>query len=83
MSDVVVEVDGEELTITSADKIMFPAQGWTKLDLVEHYLTCVDGALAGVFGRPTMLKCFPRGVGEKPYYRKHAATLQPADCFHP
>ena len=72
MADASVEIDGEKLAITHADKIMFPRQGWTKLDLVEHYLACVDGALAGVFGRPTMLKCFPRGVGEKPYYRKRA-----------
>jgi bifunctional non-homologous end joining protein LigD len=66
------EVDGDEIEITHPDKIMFPQRGWTKRDLVEHYITCVDGALAGVFGRPTMLKCFPRGVGEKPYYRKRA-----------
>ncbi len=72
MDDVVVEVDGEPITITSPDKVMFPAQGWTKHDVVEHYLTCVDGALAGVFGRPTMLKRFPQGVGEKPFYQKRA-----------
>ena len=72
MADTTVTIDGEELKITHADKVMFPQQGWTKLDLVDHYMTCVDGALAGVFGRPTMLKCFPGGVGEKPYYRKRA-----------
>ncbi|NND02525.1 MAG: ATP-dependent DNA ligase [Acidimicrobiia bacterium] len=72
MDDITVEVDGETIAITSPDKIMFPQHGWTKLDLVEHYLTCVDGALAGVFGRPTMLKRFPRGVGEKPFYQKRA-----------
>ncbi len=72
MEDVMVEVDGETIAITSPDKIMFPRHGWTKFDLVEHYLTCVDGALAGVFGRPTMLKRFPKGVGEKPFYQKRA-----------
>ena len=72
MDAVTYEVDGDTIDITHPDKVMFPRQGWTKLDLAEHYLTCVDGALAGVFGRPTMLKCFPRGVGEKPYYRKRA-----------
>ena len=71
-STVSRRIDGEEIVITSPDKIMFPDYGWTKLDLVEHYLTCVDGALAGVFGRPTMLKRFPRGVGEKPFYQKRA-----------
>lgn len=72
MESVTVEVDGESIGITSPDKVMFPQHGWTKLDLVEHYLTCADGALAGVFGRPTMLKRFPRGVGEKPFYQKRA-----------
>lgn len=72
MDDVTVEVDGEAIAITSPDKVMFPQFGWTKLDLVQHYLTCGDGALAGVFGRPTMLKRFPKGVGEKPFYQKRA-----------
>lgn len=72
MDKVNYDVSGDEITVTHPDKIMFPRQGWTKRDLVEHYLACVDGALAGVFGRPTMLKCFPRGVGEKPFYRKRA-----------
>ena len=67
-----IDIDGDRITVTSPDKVMFPRQGWTKLDLVEHYATCVDGALAGVFGRPTMLKRFPRGVEEKPFFQKRA-----------
>ncbi len=72
MDGIDIDIDGESITITSPDKVMFPRRGWTKLELVEHYLTCVDGALAGVFGRPTMLKRFPRGVGEKPFFQKRA-----------
>jgi DNA ligase D-like protein (predicted polymerase) len=72
MGEVSVEVAGEEITITNPDKVMFPGRGWTKLDVVEHFLTCVDGALAGVFGRPTMLKRWPNGVGAKPFFQKRA-----------
>ncbi len=72
VDEVILDIDGDEITITSPDKVMFPKQGWTKLDVVEHFRTCVDGALAGVFGRPTMLKRWPRGVGEKPFYQKRA-----------
>jgi DNA ligase D-like protein (predicted polymerase) len=72
MEPVTVQVDDDEIAISSPEKVMFPARGWTKLDVVHHYLTCVDGALAGVFGRPTMLKRFPHGVGEKPFYQKRA-----------
>lgn len=70
-----IEIDGDMITITSPDKVMFPAFGWTKLDLVDHYVSCVDGALAGVFGRSTMLKRFPRGVGERPFFQKRAPNL--------
>ena len=69
---VTLTVSGDSITITSPDKVMFPEQGWTKLDVVEHFATCVDGALAGVFGRPTMLKRWPKGVGESPFYQKRA-----------
>jgi DNA ligase D-like protein (predicted polymerase) len=72
MGDVTLDVGGDEITITSPNKVMFPAQGWTKLDVVEHYRACVDGALAGVFGRPTMLKRWPKGVGAEPFYQKRA-----------
>ncbi len=73
MSDeTTVTVDGEDVRITSPGKIMFPGRGWTKFDVVDHFLVCVDGALTGVFGRPTMLKRWPRGVGEKPFYQKRA-----------
>jgi DNA ligase D-like protein (predicted polymerase) len=72
MDAVTVEVAGDEISVTSPGKVMFPKQGWTKLDVVEHYLTCVDGALAGVFGRPTLLKRWPNGVEDKPFFQKRA-----------
>ncbi len=67
-----VVVDGEEVRISSPGKLMFPAQGWTKMDVVNHFVACADGALRGVFGRPTMLKRWSHGVGERPFYQKRA-----------
>ncbi len=72
MDEYVVEVDGDEVRVTHPDKVMFPSRGWTKLDVVEHFHTCVDGALAGVFGRPTLLKRWPNGVEGKPFFQKRA-----------
>jgi bifunctional non-homologous end joining protein LigD len=65
-----VEVDGEPVRISSPSKLMFPVQGWTKLDLVQHYLTVWPGALRGVYGRPTVLKRFNDGVGSEPVFQK-------------
>jgi DNA ligase D-like protein (predicted polymerase) len=70
--DITVSIAGEDVRITSPDKVMFPRHGWTKRDVVNHFLTCVDGALTGVFGRPTLLKRWPNGVGAKPFYQKRA-----------
>ena len=37
-SETYLEVDGEPFRISSPDKILFPDQGWTKLDVAEHFL---------------------------------------------
>ncbi len=72
MSETHVEVAGREVRISSPDKILFPEQGWTKLDLVEHYLMCGEGALRGVRDRPTMLKRWNNGVSAPPMFVKRA-----------
>jgi DNA ligase D-like protein (predicted polymerase) len=65
-----VEVGGREVRITSPEKVLFPEQGWTKLDVVEHFMMCAPGALRGVFNRPVLLKRWNRGVGERALFVK-------------
>jgi DNA ligase D-like protein (predicted polymerase) len=65
-----VEVAGEAVRISSPGKLMFPDQGWTKLDVVEHYVMCVSGALRGVRNRPSLLKRWNRGVKSDPLFVK-------------
>lgn len=73
-NEIHLEVGDESVRISSPDKVMFPDQGWTKADVARHYAMCVDGALRGVMGRPTMLKRWPKGVGDEPFYQKRATT---------
>jgi len=68
--ETTVAVAGRTIRITSPGKVMFPAQGWTKLDVVEHYLLCATGALRGVFNRPSLLKRWNGGVTERPLFVK-------------
>ena len=65
-----LEVEGQSVRISSPDKILFPRQGWTKLDVAHHYLTCAPGAVRGVFGRPCLFKRWPQGVEERPFFQK-------------
>lgn len=78
MSDHVdVAVGGEEVKISSPDRVVFPGRGWTKLDVVEHFVQVASGALRGVYGRPTMLKRYMQDVTVDPIYHKRAAKNSP------
>jgi bifunctional non-homologous end joining protein LigD len=72
MSETMVDVAGRAVRVSSPDKVVFPERGWTKLDVVEHYLMCAEGAVRGVFHRPTSLKRWPAGVAEDFFFTKRA-----------
>ena len=68
----IVEVGGRSVTVTNPDKVYFPRTGHTKLDLVRYYLSVADGALAGVAGRPMVLKRFVHGAEGEAFFQKRA-----------
>ncbi|MYH56390.1 MAG: ATP-dependent DNA ligase [Acidimicrobiia bacterium] len=72
-----VEIDGEQVRITSPDRVVFPRQDWTKLDVVNHFRTVSEGCLRGVFGRPTMMKRYMKDVETDPIYHKRASKNTP------
>jgi bifunctional non-homologous end joining protein LigD len=70
-------VEEREVWISNPHKILFPAVGYTKLDLVRYYLTIADGALRGAGGRPNVLVRYPNGVGKDFFYQKRAPESRP------
>jgi DNA ligase D-like protein (predicted polymerase) len=72
MSETHVTAAGRSVRVSSPDKVLFPDRGWTKLDIVEHYLMCAEGAVRGVWHRPTSLKRWPGGVAEDFFFTKRA-----------
>lgn len=78
MSDhTTVEVGGEGVRISSPGRVVFPDQGWTKLDVINHFVHVAAGARRGITGRPTMLKRFMGTVDESPIYHKRASKNTP------
>jgi bifunctional non-homologous end joining protein LigD len=75
--ETAVEVAGETIRISSPGRVVFPDRGWTKMQVVDHFLTVAEGAARGISDRPTMLKRYMRGVGEDPVYHKRAAANTP------
>jgi len=71
-TETTLEAAGRPVRLSSPDKVLFPDRGWTKLDLAHHYLSCAEGAVRGVFQRPTSLKRWPGGVTEDFFFTKRA-----------
>jgi bifunctional non-homologous end joining protein LigD len=73
-----LQLDGIEVNISNPQKLLFPAAGITKRDLVAYYVAVADGALRGAGGRPNVLVRYPNGVGREFFYQKRAPTPRPA-----
>ncbi|MBK6872371.1 MAG: non-homologous end-joining DNA ligase [Kineosporiaceae bacterium] len=72
-----MQIAGREVTITNPGKIVFPALGLTKLELIEYYLAVADGALRGVRDRPMVLKRFVKGIAAEAFFQKRAPEKRP------
>ena len=71
------DVDGKSLRLTHLSKVMFPEDGITKAELLLYYQTVAPVLLPHLRGRPLTLKAFPKGVKERPYYRRRLASTTP------
>lgn len=72
-----VRIAGEDVRISSPDRLVFPRQGWTKLDVVLYFRAVAEGCLRGVYGRPTMMKRYMKNVDTAPIYHKRAPKNTP------
>jgi bifunctional non-homologous end joining protein LigD len=58
----VVSVDGRDLALTNLDKVLWPAAGFTKGQLIEYYVSVAPVLLPHLEGRPLTVRRFPDGV---------------------
>jgi DNA ligase D-like protein (predicted polymerase) len=72
-----LEVAGQEVSISNPGKLYFLAAGITKLELVRYYLAVAEGALRGVFDRPMQLKRYVEGAEGEFFYQKRAPATRP------
>lgn len=65
------------IEVARADKVLFPDDGLTKLDLVDHYAGIADVMLPHLRGRPLTLQRFPDGIDASGFYEKKAPAHFP------
>ncbi|MGV8848019.1 MAG: non-homologous end-joining DNA ligase [Propionibacteriaceae bacterium] len=78
MSDAVeLEVGGRTVRLSSPDRVYFPDQGWTKLDVANYYIAVGDGIVRALRERPTMLHRFPKGLAGPKVHQKRLPAGAP------
>jgi bifunctional non-homologous end joining protein LigD len=65
---------GSRQRITHPERLIDPASGVTKLDLVRHYEAVADAMLPHLRGRPVAMLRAPDGVGGELFFQKHPDT---------
>ncbi|HEX4905370.1 MAG TPA: non-homologous end-joining DNA ligase [Acidimicrobiales bacterium] len=73
----VLELDGKEVKVTSANKVFFSERGDTKLDLVEHYVRVREPLLRAMGGRPVLMQRFPNGSEGPSFFQKRVPEKRP------
>ncbi len=72
-----VVADGRRLKLSNWDKVLFPASGFTKGDLIAYYARAAPAVLPHLHDRPLTLKRYPNGVQAPYFYEKQSPAHRP------
>lgn len=72
-----VRAGRRKIAISSADKVLFPADGITKLELARHYAAVAPAMVPHTRDRPVTMHVFPGGLDRDGIYIKKAPAHFP------
>src|SRR6266849_3033291 len=73
----VVEIQGKQLKLSNLDKVLYPATGFTKGQVIDYYAKIAPVLVPHLAGRPLTLKRYPNGVGSEFFFEKNATKHRP------
>jgi bifunctional non-homologous end joining protein LigD len=74
---IAVQVEGRDLTLTNLAKVLYPADKFTKAEVLDYYQRISAVLLPHVEGRPMTLKRYPDGIAGQSFFAKHAPAGLP------
>ncbi|MGI8609012.1 MAG: non-homologous end-joining DNA ligase [Candidatus Dormibacteria bacterium] len=74
---VEVEVEGRHLKLSNLEKVLYPATGFTKAQVIDYYTRISPVLVPHMQGRPLTLKRYPNGVDDKFFYEKNCPKHRP------
>ena len=72
-----VEVAGRTLKVSSLDKVLYPATGTTKGEVLNYYVQIADRLLPRLAGRPVTRVRWPHGVARENFFEKNVPSGAP------
>ena len=76
-ASTIVEVAGRTLSLTNLDKVLYPATGFTKGQVVDYAVRIAPVLIPHLAGRPLTMKRYPGGVNEEYFFEKNAPKHRP------
>lgn len=73
----VVEIEGKRLSLTNLEKVLYPATGFTKGQVIDYYARIAPVLVPHLTGRPLTLKRYPEGVDKEYFFEKNATKHRP------
>ncbi len=77
LTDSGVEIQGRHLKLSNLEKVLYPAVGFTKKDVIDYYARIAPAMLPHLKGRPLTRKRYPDGVDGEPFFEKNAPMHRP------
>jgi bifunctional non-homologous end joining protein LigD len=68
--DLIIKVGGEQVPVTSLDRIYWPDEKLTKFDLLSYYLKVADYIMPYLQDRPAILQRYPRGIKAPMFFQQ-------------
>jgi bifunctional non-homologous end joining protein LigD len=72
-----VQVEGRSLSLSNLTKVMYPAVGFTKGEVIDYYTRVAPALLPHLRDRPLTLKRYPNGVEGGHFYEKNCPSHAP------
>lgn len=72
-----VDVEGRRLSLSNLDKVLYPAHGFAKGEVIDYYTRIAPVLLPHLAGRPATRKRFPNGVDAQSFFEKNAPSHTP------
>lgn len=72
-----VQFDGRELVLSNLDKVLYPAVGFTKGEVIDYYAKVAPVLLDHLGDRGITMRRFPNGVDDTSFFEKRCPSHRP------